>query len=384
VVVTTLLHARQDGVERLPPMTFRLQLRDYTTGKLKGKLLFRHVLGWVIFITYEVSFIRFSVGAFSPVSDYIFYYGLNIMLFYFHAHVLLSAGIKYKRSYIIIPVFIALELAVYLFLKYAMDELLAAPKEHFPAARLYIEKLLIPNLFRGIYMAGVSTLYWAVLRMIVFTKRVHQTETNQLVILKEKAEVERNLAEAMNAYLQQQINPHFLFNTLTFIHNTYYKYSAEASQCVLLLVDIMRFSLDDVDIRGKTTLDKEIEQIRNFIELNQLRFDYELYIDFSTSGDLETRQIIPLILLTLTENIFKHGNLKAKHTEAKLHITVNDQNELTFYSWNLKKHEPENRRLRSIGIKNVIKRLEYNYPHRYQLHIKDEEKSFGVELTMQL
>ncbi|NHA03301.1 hypothetical protein G7092_05830 [Mucilaginibacter sp. HC2] len=365
-------------------MTNGLQFKGSVPGKLKGKLLFKHVLGWAIFITYEVSFIGFSAGVFSPLKDYVCYYGLNIVLFYFHAHVLLAEGIKYKRSYLVIPVFIVLELSAYLVLKYGLDDFLAYPHGHFPGREVYIKKLLVPNLFRGIYMAGVSTLYWSVVRLVVFTKRVYQTENNQLIILKEKAELERNLAEAMNAYLQQQINPHFLFNTLTFIHNTYYKYSEEASQCVLLLVDIMRFSLEDVDIGGKTALDKEIEQIQNFIELNQLRFDYELYIDFNTDGDMEERQVIPLILLTLTENIFKHGNLKVKHAEAKLHIAMNDQNELRFYSWNLKKHQPENKRLRSIGIKNVIKRLEYNYQHRYRLDIKDEDDGFGVELTIQL
>jgi two-component system LytT family sensor kinase len=382
--VTTLLHTRQDGVERLPPMTKGLQFEVKLLKKLDGRLLFKHIIGWAIFITYEVSFIRLSAGSFSPLKSYIFYYGLNIVLFYFNAHVLLSSGVRFKRSYLVIPIFILLELVIYLFLKYLLDELLAYPRETFPGWKVYVEKLLLLNLFRGIYLVGVSSLYWSVIRLMVVTRRMFETETNQLIILKEKAEVERNLAEAMNAYLQQQINPHFLFNTLTFIHNTYYKYSQDASQCVLLLVDIMRFSLEDVDIKGRTALIKETEQIGNLIELNQLRFDYELYIDFHTEGNLEGAQIIPLVLLTLTENIFKHGDLKKKETGAKLHISLNEQNELRFFSWNLKKHQPVNKRLRSIGIKNVIKRLEYSYPHRYSLNIENNEKSFSVELMMQL
>ncbi|MBD1362546.1 histidine kinase [Mucilaginibacter sp. ZT4R22] len=365
-------------------MTMGLQLRIGLFKKLDYKLLLKHFAGWVIFIIYEVSFARFSIGAFAPLQNYICYYGLNVLLFYFNAHVVLPFAIKSGRSYLVIPVMMILELFIYLVLKYALDTVLAFSIDKIPSQTVYIKTLLLPNIYRGISFLGCSSLYLAILRVLMFRNRVHNTETIQLKTLKEKAELERNLAEAMNAYLQQQISPHLLFNTLTFIHNTYYKQSREASQCVLLLVDIMRFSLEEVSISGKTQLAKEVEQIQNFIELNQLRFDYELYIDFQVAGDMERAQIIPLILLTLTENIFKHGYMKKKEGEAKLHITINAQNELRFVSWNLKKHQPEKKRLRSIGIKNVIKRLDYSYQHHYKLNIRDEEDSFGVELMMQL
>jgi two-component system LytT family sensor kinase len=277
-----------------------------------------------------------------------------------------------------------LELAVYLFLKYILDYFLAAHHFTFFRQLIYIRKFVVLNIFRGIYFLGFSSLYWSVIRMIVYRNQAHETETMRLTTLKEKAELERNLAEARNAYLQHQINPHLLFNTLTFIHNTYYKFSREASQCVLLLVEIMRFSLHEVDTDGKTPLIKEIEQIQNFIELNQLRFDYALYIDYEVEGDFEAHQIIPLILLTLTENIFKHGNLKKEQKKAKLHISVSDQHELNFVSWNLKKHQSEAKRLRSIGIKNVIKRLEYSYQQQYSLNIKEDDESYGLELRVQL
>jgi LytS/YehU family sensor histidine kinase len=276
------------------------------------------------------------------------------------------------------------EVLVYLILKYLLDFFLAFPQNAVPSRIVYVKKLLVPNIYRGVSFIGSSTLYWSVLRVISFRRRVHETETVQLVTLKEKAELERNLAEAMNAYLQQQINPHLLFNTLSFIHNTYAKHSREASQCVLLLVDIMRFSLNEVSINGKTSLDKEIEQIQNYIEINQLRYDYALFIDFEAEGDFESYQIIPLVLLTLTENIFKHGYLKKKQGAAKLHITLNDQNELSFISWNLKGDQPDYKRTRSIGIKNVIKRLDFSYQDQYNLIIKDEKESYGLELRVQL
>ncbi|WP_295769281.1 sensor histidine kinase [uncultured Mucilaginibacter sp.] len=347
------------------------------------KIFLRDLSGWGIFIAYELTFILFTSGHISRPFDVVCYYALNIILFYFNALVLFPFGIRSKApSIIVIPILVIIEMVIYLIIKYCLDYLMSIPADGFPEELSYIKLMLVPNIYRGIYFIGFSALYWSILRTSAFRNRAFDSETKRLSIEKENAELERNLAEAMNAYLQQQINPHLLFNTLTFIHNTYYKHSKAASQCVMLLVDIMRFTLDDVDINGRTQLSKELAQIENFIEINQLRFDHELQIDFQLRGDTETPVIIPLVLLTLTENIFKHGYLRKKDGHAKLHISVNERNELTFSSWNLKKHQPENKRIKSLGIKNVIKRLEHSYKHQYDLRMVDGNESFAVELKM--
>ncbi|MFI5163337.1 MAG: sensor histidine kinase [Sphingobacteriales bacterium] len=361
-----------------------MELRPGTRLMRRWPLLLRHACGWMIFITYEISFVRFSGGRGSPLADYVAYYGLNLLLFYFNAHVILPFAVKSFRSVLLIPLLMFIELGLYLGLKYGLDYLLAFPANGVLSPAVYIERLLIPNVYRGVYFLGFSTLYWSILRVLNLRKRIYETEKNQLIVEKEKAGLEKNLAEASNAYLQHQINPHFLFNALTFIHNTYYKYSRDASECVLLLAEIMRYSLDEAERNGRTTLADEIEQIENFIKLNQLRFDDGLYIDFNTEGDFENQEIIPLILLTLTENIFKHGNLKHPSEAAKLYITVDERGMLKFTTWNIKKHRPEEKRVRSIGIRNVIKRLDYSYPGCYQLDIRDGETSYELELSMQL
>lgn len=365
-------------------MTFTLQFLRGLKKEWDVRFILKHIFGWTLFIGYEISFVRFSTGTSFPFKDYIFYYALNIALFYVNAHFVLANAIKSPKSYLVVPLSILSEIVAYLLIKYILDYFLATPHATFFSQLLYIRKFLVLNAFRGIYFIGFSSLYWSILRVAAFRKRVFETEKIQLTTIKEKAELERNLAQAENAYLQQQINPHLLFNTLTFIHNTYRKFSREASQCVLLLVEIMRFSLDEVGSDHKTLLIKEIEQIQNFIELNQLRFDYQLYIDFHVEGEINDQQIIPLILLTLTENIFKHGDLKSKDAAARLYISVSENNELTFVSWNLKKYQTEKKRLRSIGIKNVIKRLNYSYQEKYSLNIKDEDDSYDLELKVPL
>ncbi|MFD0749235.1 sensor histidine kinase [Mucilaginibacter calamicampi] len=340
--------------------------------------IYKHILGWAIFITYEVTFVRLSVGHSGPLLNYFCYYTLNIALFYFNAYALLASAQRRRLPYLAIILLMLLELLVYLVLKYLMDGWLASA----PDPLSYIRNLLVPNLYRGILFVGYSTLYWSVISAIIYQRKAYETERARLVTLKEKAELEKNLAESVNAYLQQQINPHFLFNTLTFIHNTYYKYSREASRCVMLLSDITRFSFEDVGSKGKTLLAKEIEQIYNFIELNKIRFDHELCLRVEIKGEFEKQEIIPLILITLTENIFKYGYLKNKSAPARLSIDLNEAGELHFESWNLKKHEPANRRIRAIGIRNTIKRLEYSYPDRYILDIRNEPDSYQLNLKI--
>jgi two-component system, LytTR family, sensor kinase len=252
-------------------------------------LVFKHITGWLIFIAYEVSFVYFSAGHTAPALHYVCYYFLNTALFYFNVYVLLAAALRNKWPFPVIILLMAGELLFYLLLKYLLDLRLASDA---PDYLTYVRQLLVPNIYRGISFLGYSTLYWSVISVIRFQRQTYETERARLVTLNEKAELEKNLAESRNAYLQQQINPHLLFNTLTFIHNTYYKYSREAARCVMLLADIMRFYLEDVGDKGKTPLPAEIEQIHNFIELNQLRFHHTLCLDVDIAGDPEGRKFL--------------------------------------------------------------------------------------------
>lgn len=328
----------------------------------------KHLAGWSLFIAYEALFVRLSTGQAFPLLQYACYYGLNIALFYTHAHLGLR-GAGRKAAWLTVPAAFILEMAVYLFLKYTLDYFLAPAQGSFSAQLAYIRGFLVLNSFRGIYFTGFSTLYWAVRRMFA--------------ALVEKAAMEHKLAESRDAYLQQQLSPHLLFNTLTFIYNTYYTYSREAAQCVLLLADILRQSLDGPGEQGKALLTDEVLQVRNFIALNQLRFAGQLCLGFRAEGDFEGQQIIPLVLLTLTENVFKHGYLKDPRAEARLGISL-EGSLLRFETWNLKRHQPENRRLRSTGIKNITRRLDYSYPGRYRLAIRDEPGAYSLTLTIDL
>ncbi|MGF7079739.1 sensor histidine kinase [Mucilaginibacter sp. UYCu711] len=356
---------------------------DYLN-KINLKTIRSHILGWLAFICYEVSFIKLTGGSSFPKVDYVCYYTLNILLFYIHAHVVLKYALDSAKTYILLPGLVIFELAIYLIVKYILDYFLAGVHFSFFFQLTYVQKFVILNAYRGVYFIAFSSMYWAILRMIKFRDQAFEAQQIQLNTLIENARLEKNLAEAESAYLQQQINPHFLYNILTFIHDTYYKYSKEASQCILLLVDIMRYSFESVGPDGKANLTDEIAQLEHLIALNQVQFDYELSMDFHVDGILENNTIIPLVLLTLTENIFKHGYLKNNKQPARIHIEVDEDHVLHYTSWNLKSKAPTRKRARSVGIKNIIKRLDHTYKDKYSLQINQDEAIFEVDLMIQL
>ena len=320
-----------------------------------------HVIGWSVFILFELFFLSAFHNHFESWYIYVVFYTLNLLLFYGQL-TLMSARIRPLKLSTVIRVvgFIGL-LAVYLAFKLLADRYLEQPHRSL-ATQLHVWRLyLLPAIYRGGYFIMLAVFYWTASHL---------------------AENRRKLTEARSAYLQQQINPHLIFNSLNFIYNSVYQQSPGAARQVYLLSEIMRFSLSETGADHKIPLSAELEQLGNLIEINRKRFDHPLHLnadmDISTTG----YRIIPLILMTLTENLFKHGNLSKIGSGATLRITVNDDRVLTYYCRNLKKAKSSHAPLQSIGLQNTRVRLDLAYASRYVLHILDEEDYFELTLTL--
>jgi LytS/YehU family sensor histidine kinase len=240
------------------------------------------------------------------------------------------------------------------------------------------------NLFRGLYFDLLATFYWSAANIGNFRRRASAAERQKLIIEKEKAELENMLTKSKNAYLQQQMNPHMLFNTLNFVYNNVQRYSDDAARSIYLLSEIMRFSLKGTEPDGKVLLEDEADQIENLLEINRYRFEDPVYIDVAMEGSFHRYTIIPLILLTLTENVFKHGNLTEAAHPASIRLTVDDRGKLSFSSSNLKKSKNGLQRSQHLGLQNVRIRLDSTYPENYQLDIQEAGNMFELSLTLKL
>lgn len=198
--------------------------------------------------------------------------------------------------------------------------------------------------------------------------------------LKSELQIQTKASEL--ALLRSQINPHFLFNTLNNIYSLVYKKSDEAPEALMKMSSIMRYMLYESK-SDKILLDKEIEYIQSFIELEKLRLHQKDFVDMTIAGDIEGRSVAPMILIPFVENAFKHGNKNCSPPGIRINFFI-DPKWMQFEITNCVRKNPEapldpgN----GITIQNIRRRLEILYPSKYKLEISRTEETYTVLLIL--
>lgn len=185
--------------------------------------------------------------------------------------------------------------------------------------------------------------------------------------------------------LKSQINPHFLFNSLNSIYSLSRKSSPVVPDTILKLSDLMRYIIYESDV-DLIALENEIEIVRNYIGLQQLRSSEVEKVDLKIIGDLTGYKVAPLVFLPFIENSFKHG-IKGGCKDAYVNIKFEISGKvLNFEIENSigKSTEPIIAKYQGIGIDNVRKRLDLIYPGTHKLQVTKNEKRFKVVLQLQL
>ena len=264
-----------------------------------------------------------------------------------------------RGIYVLIPALI-IQLCVYVLLHFALDKLLIA-LEVIKLNKVYVLNLNVISrtLYRGVYFFGFSTGYYFLKTFIAERKKTAQLEKERLENIIQQQRMEQELVLAENAFLKAQINPHFLFNTLSFIHYKVSAHSEVAGEAIIKLSEMMRFAIDADDTGNHNALANEIEQVENLIYLYQIRKSAPLQIHFTYTNEVRQLRLIPLVLLTLAENIFKHADIYNEQEPAYLHLKVADgifkldtANRLA-----LQKASSSNQ----SGLANIKRRLFYAY-----------------------
>lgn len=205
-------------------------------------------------------------------------------------------------------------------------------------------------------------------------------ETKQLL---EKLKSEKLQTELMA--LKGQINPHFLFNSLNSIYSLSIENEPVAPQFILKLSDVLRYMIYEANVE-KVPLKKEIEYLENYVELQRLRVDEKVKIVFETDRKIKDQQIAPLLLIPLVENGFKHG-VKGDVENAFINIFIKIEGPQFSFSVENNKgqvDEVEPAGYKGIGLQNVQRRLDLLYPGKHQMKIADNQKTFKVDLKLEL
>ena len=198
-----------------------------------------------------------------------------------------------------------------------------------------------------------------------------------------KTQAELKLREAELKLLKGQIHPHFLFNTLNNLYSLSLEKSDKTPDLIIRLADMLSYIIYDC-VSDKVPLTKEVDFINSFIELQKVRYD-TCPISFKVIGELNNKQIAPMILHTFIDNSFKHGADKdSGNPWIKISLTAKDEF-LFFAVINSIKTDYENKKsLAGIGINNANKRLDMLYPGKYDLLINNSDEKYSVFLKLKL
>lgn len=217
-----------------------------------------------------------------------------------------------------------------------------------------------------IFFFIISILFWLIKEWLV------KTETENYFISASK--------EAELKFLKAQVNPHFLFNTLNNIYAYTQMDSDKAGFMILSLAETMRYLLNASHLK-EVHLSEEKKAIEKLLELNSVTLQKDSNVGISWDIQ-EDKMIPPLILIPFYENAYKHSNIgicKRSFIEShlicksdRLHFEIKNS-----YDLNSKKDSSY-----GIGIDNVRKRLEIQFPYKHQFSVDDTNGTFKVILII--
>lgn len=202
--------------------------------------------------------------------------------------------------------------------------------------------------------------------------------------MEQSKQLEKDKIEAELKFLKAQINPHFLFNTLNNLYALTLKKSDEAPKVVLKLSELLDYMLYECSA-NTVSLENEVKHLKNYIELERLRYGNRLTFEALFDGDFSHYTIAPMIILPFIENSFKHGasssclkpyiRLRVSIREGKLDVEISNNKGVTTSTRSTSE---------GIGMKNVKRRLELQYPGAYQLAVDNRQDQFTVKVTINL
>jgi sensor histidine kinase YesM len=278
------------------------------------------------------------------------------------------------------------------------------------------QKKFLLSVFWGILISiGASVIAYIILRYFIETGRIHDMDedgkngrstalivigimsifstisgTVALVIkgfitwfeeVKLKEQLKQKNHETEMALIKAQLDPHFLFNTLNNIDVLLLKDATEASNYLNKLSDILRFMLYETKTE-KILLEKELEYIEKYIELQKIRTSNSNYVSFQVTGIPGNKTIAPMVFIPFIENAFKHTTNKKIDNAINVKIVIK-KDIILFVCDN--KFDP-NRKLKQesngLGNELIQKRLNLIYPENHTLEIVKHTDLYSVHLSI--
>lgn len=189
--------------------------------------------------------------------------------------------------------------------------------------------------------------------------------------------------EMQISILKNQINPHFFFNNLNSLYSLCIHQDKDAGNMVLKLASIMRHLIYEGD-KAYISLSKEVELLKDYIELQNLKKTKSKQVEFYQEGVEKAHKIAPLILINFLENAYKHSNIfldKASFID----ISIIVSNDWLWFSIENSVSSVQSENIASgIGLQNLRKQLELLYPGKFELLFTSSDETYKVDLKLKL
>lgn len=253
----------------------------------------------------------------------------------------------------------------------------------FVGIQLIIEYIMNPEMYERHWFVDKKITDGIFASLIVFTISSGMKITNEwFVNERRRKEIEREKIASELALLKSQVNPHFLFNTLNNIRSLVRKNSVYTETAILKLSQLMRYMIHEAN-EEKVALVKEIDYIKDYIDLQKLRLSEKVVIEFELIGNPEGKMIEPMLLIPFVENAFKHGLSYRDDSYVYIKLEVND-GKLSFTTRNRfnPSKEVNVTECSGFGLSNIRRRLTFLYPDDHQLQVEQDDNEFRVFLTL--
>ncbi|SRR6266498_4039190 len=226
------------------------------------------------------------------------------------------------------------------------------------------------NIFVYLFILAASIAYRVIIDKIASDKLLQERENENL-----KTEL---------SFLRSQVSPHFMFNVLNNMVALARKRSDQLEPSLIKLSSLMRYMLYETD-EQKVPLEKEVEYLQSYIDLQQQRFGKNVAIRTCFKETDGNYSIEPMLLIPFVENAFKHGTGLIENAEIDIELKV--KNDILYFTVRNKyNHQSEEQKDKTsgIGLSNVERRLNLLYGKNHTLLINKKEGWFTVSLQLNL
>lgn len=338
------------------------------------KIFVAHLTTICIFIAFEMSILVFMnplVGLWESV----IYYLLEIATFYINLLCILPLACQRGREVRFI-LRILLLLVLFCYLRISLLKVLYPVIFAQTVNAGNMDQMFARAAWRGVYIMGLSIVYWLFKRDKKAALDKKQLELDKLDAIAEKRRIEISL-------FQMQLEPHLITNVLAFVYEKIEITNPDAALAVDRLSELMKHSTKDVIAINKVPIREEIEGIKTLIAIHDTLANSPV----SVALDIEQKQgetevlIPPNLLTTFIDNIFTHGVVDNPATPARVKINV-DNSLFSFHSQNAKGRSDF--KGRNLGMSNVTSILNYFYKEQFELKIEESETYYSLDLKIAL